>query len=132
MSDWKVTVCDKCLCASCWYGILLCAESSGAGTVQKLASELDSLKLEHPSWYSVDEIRKHTGHVEYVDSAPESAVQAKTAQADASERMAEALEEYIIALDASAEMPGVIGMNMTGYFNERFRAALQAYKETKK
>lgn len=48
-----VTVCDKCLMASCWHGIFMCDKAQTAGTVNKPVSELRKLKLEHPSYWKV-------------------------------------------------------------------------------
>lgn len=50
-----ITVCDKCLQASCWQGEFMCDESQGAGTVQKTRRELEALALEHPDWWKTDE-----------------------------------------------------------------------------
>lgn len=30
-----ITVCDKCLCASCWNGIFYCDDYKNAGTIEK-------------------------------------------------------------------------------------------------
>jgi hypothetical protein len=46
-----VTVCDKCLQATCWQGIFMCWESGTAGTVEKTIDELKALDLEHPSYW---------------------------------------------------------------------------------
>ena len=46
-----VTVCAKCLRASCWHGLEMCDEARGAGTVEKTAAELKQMCLEHPSWW---------------------------------------------------------------------------------
>ncbi len=47
-----VTVCDKCLTASCWWGELMCEEAQNAGTVEMTVEELTKLHREHPShWY---------------------------------------------------------------------------------
>lgn len=43
-----ITVCDRCLRASCWHGEFMCEVSSIAGTVQKTAAELRRLNREHP------------------------------------------------------------------------------------
>ena len=56
-----VTVCDKCLTASCWHGLFMCDASRTAGVVDKTVAELDAMKTEHPSNYSIESIRKHTG-----------------------------------------------------------------------
>ncbi len=46
-----ITVCDKCLQASCWQGVFMCDESQAAGTVEKTIKELTKLGLEHPSYW---------------------------------------------------------------------------------
>lgn len=46
-----ITVCDKCLTASCWKGIFLCDEAYGAGTTEKTAEELQALGREHPDYW---------------------------------------------------------------------------------
>lgn len=50
-----ITVCDKCLQASCWQGAYMCWEWKGAGKVQKTINELKALDLEHPTWWVSDE-----------------------------------------------------------------------------
>jgi hypothetical protein len=50
----KITVCDKCLMASCWQGIWMCDESRNAGIVQKPRAELVRLGREHPSYLKTD------------------------------------------------------------------------------
>ena len=60
-TDRMVTVCDKCLQASCWHGIFMCDEARYAGTVEKPVSELRRLKREHPSYYSVAAVRRVCG-----------------------------------------------------------------------
>lgn len=49
-----ITVCDKCLQASCWQGIFMCQESKFAGTVQKPRMELTRLNLEHSDYLKTD------------------------------------------------------------------------------
>ena len=49
-----VTVCDACLQASCWQGVFMCQAATGAGTVDKLVSELRALGLEHEDWWDID------------------------------------------------------------------------------
>ncbi len=46
-----ITVCDHCLCASCWQGLFLCDEAYGAGTIDKPRAELVALGREHPSYW---------------------------------------------------------------------------------
>jgi len=53
--DQKVTVCDKCLRASCWQGIFMCDESQTAGTIQKTRRELLKLGKEHTDYIKTDE-----------------------------------------------------------------------------
>lgn len=55
--DPLITVCDKCLRASCWKGMFMCDEARYAGTVDKPLSELLELKLEHPDWFDTKHIR---------------------------------------------------------------------------
>src|SRR3990172_3555488 len=49
--DKLITVCDKCLTASCWNGIFMCEQAEDAGIVQKTYRELIILGLEHPSYF---------------------------------------------------------------------------------
>jgi hypothetical protein len=51
MKEKTITVCDKCLQASCWQGIFMCDDSRYAGTVQMTIKELKELKLEHHSYW---------------------------------------------------------------------------------
>lgn len=51
-----ITVCDKCLCASCWQGLFYCAEYQTAGTKQMSRAQLRLVnKFEHPSHWKTDE-----------------------------------------------------------------------------
>ncbi len=50
-----ITVCDKCIQASCWQGKFLCDEAQNAGTVQKTRAELRALNREHPSYWKTDD-----------------------------------------------------------------------------
>lgn len=52
-----VTVCDKCLCASCWQGEFYCQDFVGAGTVEKTVSELEDLGLEDSSYWNLEDLR---------------------------------------------------------------------------
>lgn len=61
--DYWVTVCDKCLRASCWHGEFVCDESHVAGTAEKKASELKKLNREHPSWFSAKRLLEGCGEV---------------------------------------------------------------------
>jgi hypothetical protein len=54
----KVTVCDKCLQASCWHGVFMCDEAYGAGTVDKTVAELRELNREHPCYWNEDTYEK--------------------------------------------------------------------------
>ena len=51
MKEETITVCDKCLQASCWQGIFMCEEARYAGTVEKTVKELKELKLEHSDYW---------------------------------------------------------------------------------
>lgn len=58
MRDWQtqlVTVCDKCLQASCWQGIFYCDDYRTAGTVQKTRKELAKLNRENSDYWKSDE-----------------------------------------------------------------------------
>lgn len=46
-----VTVCSKCMRASCWAGMFMCDEAQNAGTVERPVAELRQLGLEHPKWW---------------------------------------------------------------------------------
>lgn len=52
--DDLITVCDYCLCASCWQGKFYCDNYITAGTVQKTRRELLALNREHPSYLKTD------------------------------------------------------------------------------
>jgi epoxyqueuosine reductase QueG len=49
-----ITVCDKCLRACCWQGILMCDEAQTAGTVKKTKLQLKELNLESPDYWRED------------------------------------------------------------------------------
>jgi hypothetical protein len=49
-----ITVCDRCLCATCWQGEFMCDEAQTAGTVKKPRAELVALGREHPSYLLTD------------------------------------------------------------------------------
>jgi hypothetical protein len=53
--DDLITVCDACKCASCWQGLFLCWESTGAGTVKMRRDALVALDYEHPVYMRTDE-----------------------------------------------------------------------------
>lgn len=44
-----ITVCDKCLTATCWHGVFMCDKAVSAGLVKMSRRELLALNLEHPS-----------------------------------------------------------------------------------
>jgi epoxyqueuosine reductase QueG len=46
-----VTVCDKCLKASCWQGIFMCDDSAFADITEKSVGELEELNLEHQRYW---------------------------------------------------------------------------------
>ncbi|TVM01733.1 MAG: hypothetical protein CV087_10470 [Candidatus Brocadia sp. WS118] len=51
VSSKTITVCDKCLQASCWQGIFMCDKADIAGTVEKTIDELKALNLENPCYW---------------------------------------------------------------------------------
>lgn len=59
--DWRVTVCDACLTASCWHGEFYCERYRSAGTTTRWASELRELDREHPDHFSREHIGLTTG-----------------------------------------------------------------------
>lgn len=56
-----VTVCAECLQASCWHGEFMCDRSQNADTLDVPVYELQRMKREHPSHFSVENIAKVTG-----------------------------------------------------------------------
>lgn len=50
-----ITVCDKCLQASCWQGVFMCQESQNAGTLQYTETKLKAMNLEHSSYWKTDQ-----------------------------------------------------------------------------
>lgn len=49
-----ITVCDKCLTASCWHYEFMCDDAINAGTTEKTIEELKELALEHPeNWKNI-------------------------------------------------------------------------------
>lgn len=54
MDEDLITVCDKCLQASCWQGIFMCDDSQTAGVVEKTRRELKKLGREHPSFWKTN------------------------------------------------------------------------------
>lgn len=69
-----ITVCDACLCASCWHGIFRCDDSQTAGTTKKTARQLRALNLEHPSYYSRKEVERVCGSTEYTMEAEDDSM----------------------------------------------------------
>lgn len=65
-TDYYVTVCAACRCASCWHGAFMCQSSRGASTVDVRASELRAEHREHPSYFSVARLREVCGAVRRV------------------------------------------------------------------
>lgn len=61
-----ITVCDKCFCAGCWHGEIMCFDAQSAGTVQKSESQLKALAVEHPSAYSREKVERVCGSTVYV------------------------------------------------------------------
>lgn len=62
-----VTVCNKCLMATCWQGIYMCDEAKSAGTVEKTISELKKLDREHPSYWFIDPATGEVNGPAYLD-----------------------------------------------------------------
>lgn len=57
MRSWHtdpITVCDKCLQASCWQGIFYCDDYKTAGTTQKTRKELAKLNRENSDYWRSD------------------------------------------------------------------------------
>jgi hypothetical protein len=52
--DRKVTVCDKCLQASCWLGTFMCDQAQGAGTTERTVAQLGLLNLESCEYWFKD------------------------------------------------------------------------------
>jgi hypothetical protein len=40
-----ITVCDACLCASCWHGEFMCEEAQTAGTTKTINDSLDYIAM---------------------------------------------------------------------------------------
>lgn len=64
-TDYLVTVCSACRCASCWHGEFMCDASRTAGTVNALASGLRAEDREHPDNYSIAKLHEVCGSVRY-------------------------------------------------------------------
>lgn len=71
-----ITVCDKCLRACCWHGVMMCADARTAGTIQKTAAELRRLNREHPDYYSRKEVERHCGSSDWMPQ-PDAALRAR-------------------------------------------------------
>ena len=65
MSDYYVTVCDRCRCASCWHGEFMCEVSRDAGTIEVRASTLLKEDREHPDNFSIAKLTEVCGSVRY-------------------------------------------------------------------
>ena len=52
-----ITVCDSCLCASCWQGHFYCQDYKKAGTTTKTVAELQRLNLESSDFWK-EQIRE--------------------------------------------------------------------------
>lgn len=63
--DYYVTVCAACRCASCWHGEILCRDASASNVTDVLASELRLEHREHPSYFSIVNLREVCGNVRY-------------------------------------------------------------------
>lgn len=50
-----ITVCDKCLRASCWQGDYVCQDYMRAETTKITIKELVKLNLEHSDYWKTDE-----------------------------------------------------------------------------
>lgn len=51
----KVTVCDRCLQASCWHGIFMCQDAQSAGTREATVAQLALLRREAPDYWFRDQ-----------------------------------------------------------------------------
>jgi hypothetical protein len=51
LDDKKITVCNKCLRASCWHGFFHCEDYKTAGTIEKTIGELKKLNLEDSHYW---------------------------------------------------------------------------------
>lgn len=64
-TDYLVTVCSACRCASCWHGEFMCDASRTAGTVNVRASVLRAEAREHPDNFSTAKLQWVCGAVRY-------------------------------------------------------------------
>jgi hypothetical protein len=46
-----VTVCNKCLCASCWQGVFLCQDNKDAGIIELPVAALRAMNREHEEYW---------------------------------------------------------------------------------
>lgn len=53
--DWTITVCDACLCLSCWHGLFFCEKYKTAGTKEITVGEARKLDRESPTYWTRDE-----------------------------------------------------------------------------
>lgn len=65
-SDYMVTVCAACRCASCWHGEFMCQQSGTANTVDVAASVLRAENREHASNFSEGKLMNVCGNVKYI------------------------------------------------------------------
>lgn len=61
-----ITVCDKCLRASCWHMTFPCQDYQTAGITEKTSRELRKLDLEHPDYYSRKEVERVCGDSKWI------------------------------------------------------------------
>lgn len=66
MTDYYVTVCSVCRCASCWHGEFMCQQAQEAGTVDVLASRLRQENREHLDNFSIARLSEVCGAVRHV------------------------------------------------------------------
>lgn len=66
LPDYYVDVCAECLTASCWHGTFMCERSRNADVVKRRASDLVALDLEHPSYFSRENLLRVCGAVREV------------------------------------------------------------------
>lgn len=62
--DVLVTVCAQCLTASCWHGDFMCQYSDTAGIIKIRRNELREMDLEHPDYFSDEELLRVCGSIE--------------------------------------------------------------------
>jgi len=51
----RITVCNKCLRASCWQGVFMCDQARDAGVVAVSRDRLAQMALEHESYWKTDD-----------------------------------------------------------------------------